>query len=62
MPELRGGGLMGVDTDGTEWRTVVYTVTIDVMADSEEEALYQADLQFRDYPLSDFTHEIKVID
>ena len=53
---------MGVDTDGTEWRTVVYTVTINVLADSEEEALYQADVQLRDYPLSDFTHEIKVVD
>lgn len=53
---------MGIDTDGTEWRTVIYTIAIDVIADSEEEAIYQAELQFRDYPLSEFNLEVQVIE
>jgi len=37
---------MGVDTDGTEWRTVSYTIFIDVMADNNEHALMFADQAF----------------
>jgi hypothetical protein len=36
------------DTDGTAWVTVSYTYTVDVMADSEDEALMYADVLFND--------------
>ena len=36
------------DTDGTGWVSVSYTYTVDVMADSEGEALVYADAMFND--------------
>jgi len=39
---------MGFDTDGTEWRTVAYTIFIEVMADNDEHALMFADVAFND--------------
>jgi len=40
---------MGFDTDGTEWRTVRYVIDVQVMADSDEDALYFADLALPDH-------------
>ena len=40
---------MGFDTDGTEWRTVRYTIDVEVMADNDEDAIYFADLALPDY-------------
>jgi hypothetical protein len=40
---------MPKDTDGTNWMTVRYTIEIPVMAETEEEALYHADLARQDY-------------
>lgn len=34
------------DTDGTAWVSVSYTYTVDVMAESEDEALIYADASF----------------
>lgn len=40
---------MGFDTDGTEWRTVRYTIDVQVIADNDEDALYYAQLALPDY-------------
>jgi len=36
------------DTDGTAWMTVSYTYSVDVKAESEDEALMYADGLFND--------------
>ena len=36
------------DTDGTCWVTVSYTYTVDVMAESDDEALMYSDALFND--------------
>ena len=43
---------MPKDTDGTNWMTVRYTLDIQVMAETADEALYFADLALPDYDLS----------
>jgi hypothetical protein len=49
---------MGKDTDGTEWRTVRFTVDVQVMADNDEDALYYAKLSLQDEPLDCYTIEV----
>lgn len=46
------------DHDGTNWRTVRYTVEIDVIADTPKEALYFAALALPDYSLENYTGEV----
>ena len=42
------------DTDGTPWITVRFTVDVPVVAETEEDALYQAELALPDYDLSNY--------
>jgi hypothetical protein len=49
---------MGRDTDGTNWITVRYTVDVQVMAETADEAIYFADLALPDYTLTDYTGEV----
>ena len=49
---------MGKDTDGTNWYTIRYTVDIEVMAETADEAFYHANLKLPDYSLEDYYAEI----
>ena len=49
---------MGKDTDGTNWMTVRYTVDIQVMAETADEAFYLANLKLPDYSLENYFAEI----
>ena len=49
---------MAKDTDGTNWITVRYTVDVQVMADTADEAFYQASLKLPDYSLENYFAEI----
>lgn len=49
---------MARDTDGTNWITVRYTVDIEVMAETNKEALYFANLKLPDYSLENYYAEI----
>ena len=49
---------MGKDTDGTYWYTIRYTVDIEVMAETADEAFYHANLKLPDYGLEDYYAEI----
>ena len=49
---------MGKDTDGTNWMTVRYTVDIQVMAETADEAFYFANLKLPDYSLENYFAEI----
>lgn len=51
---------MGKDTDGTEWRTVRYTVDVQVMADNDQDALYFGALsdEMRGADVDRFTAEV----
>jgi len=40
---------MGRDTDGTNWITVRYTVDVQVIAETADEAIYLAELALPDY-------------
>lgn len=46
------------DTDGTNWITVRYTVDIQVMAETADEAFYHANLKLPDYSLENYYAEI----
>jgi hypothetical protein len=47
------------DTDGTPWITVRFTVDVPVIATSEEEALYFANLALPDYDFSNYAEVLK---
>jgi hypothetical protein len=40
--------IVGRDTDGTPWVTVRYVIDVQVIAETESEAIYFADLALRD--------------
>jgi len=49
------------DTDGTPWITVRYTVDVPVIAETEDEALYFANLALPDYDLANYTSTAVVV-
>lgn len=52
---------MNHDTDGTPWITVRYTVDVRVIAETNDEALYHAELALPDYNLSDWVGTAQVV-
>ena len=53
---------MALDTDGTNWMTVRYTVDVQVIADTKDEALFFADLALPEYRLSDWAETAEVVE
>ena len=61
QPGAIGRGTMPRDTDGTYWMIVRYTIDVDVIADTEDDALYLAELALPDYRVSDWVDTGKVV-
>jgi hypothetical protein len=49
---------VGVDTDGTKWMTVRYTLDVQVIAEDVQEALHQAFLALPDHSLEEAEPEV----
>jgi len=50
---------MPKDTDGTNWMTVVFTIEVDVIADTVEDAIYHARLRLQDYDFGNYNAEVQ---
>lgn len=49
---------VGLDTDGTKWMTVRYTLDVQVIAEDVQEALHQAFLALPDHSLEEAEPEV----